>query len=560
MREYIRLTFVKPVMNKNNTKIIGYMLRDEYGNCRNFSSTEIKGILKNGAKIVGLKLGKDGRLLRNKEYKHQNKYNIQSKNLQVYYGTELSDRCKYQSGNLEERDFVPQVIKFCTDKTITNRVLILHGIRRTGKTTSIHHSILNLLGLGYNNIYLIEVTSSKTEFIELYNLLNTIAKQSKNSIVFIDEITNVIDLVDNFSRLSDQLYNLKIVVSGTDSYVFPTAYKTTLFGRTINIHTTLLGYSEYRRLTHRDLRSYISDGSLSGNEFVGNTKAVEAINSTIIGNINSTFLRNRQFFEHDKHCDYSWILNLDQRELSVIVYSILSCATEHKSNFSSTSIIKSVGKQKARFIGQATNIPEDDIPNKLSNIDAFTINNIIKALSEIDIIRQLDNLAFILCSERQLKSGYKPITEKSICVISPGLLNTILSNSNISQSQSNGIRIENIVGVSLLSSMTYKGYIIDRVGYLKYQVNKTEHEIDIVARIMDNYYNVRYALIEVKSSQKQSSEFTKHLDCGELPECLKDPDIELTKLVIYTGKTDLTSPIKWVNLEDFISNPWQYII
>lgn len=36
---------------------------------------------------------------------------------------------------------------------------------------------------------------------------------------------------------------------------------------------------------------------------------------------------------------------------------------------------------------------------KLKGINNFTINNIIKLISELDVIRQLNNLATMLCSD-----------------------------------------------------------------------------------------------------------------------------------------------------------------
>ena len=67
-----------------------------------------------------------------------------------------------------------------------------------------------------------------------------------------------------------------------------------------------------------------------------------------------------------------------------------------------------------------------------------------------------------------------------------------------------------------------------------------------------------YALIEVKANSNKSNDFIKHLITHDLPEGLKDGQI--VRIVVYTGETDMSGYVKYVNLEEFITNPWLYII
>ena len=562
MRKYTGIIAIKPIMDKRNTRVIGYLVKDEQGEYKKLSSNEIKQLIKDGVIVKGLHLSKDGRLLRDKGM--INHINIKTSgypNLVMYTGMELIERCKSQSGQFNSRDFVHRITEFCTNKDVTNRVMLIHGIRRTGKTTSIHHSILQLANNGDNKLFLIEVNNNNTKFDELYNALLEIAKSIENGIVFIDEITNVIDIVDNFSKLSDQLYNLKIVASGTDSYVFPVSYKTTLFGRAIIIHSTMLSYAEYKRLIPSGtLASYISDGSLSGQEFMGNDRAISAINSAIIGNVISTLTRNKSFFKSDSHVDYKWLMNLSRQELAILIYSILTSATEHKTNNTLNSVIKTIGKTKAGFIEIATGIPQETIPKRINGISNFTINSMIRVISEIDIIRQMSNLTSLLCSDEQLNNGYEPVTDKSICVLQPGLLSSMLHSSNLSQDRINGIEMENLVSMALYCCRNRNNISISNIGYVKYIENCKEHEIDVVAKIIDSSNNVHYTLIEVKHSTKQKFEYIGHLVSHQLPERLLDKEVSVVRLVVYNGKTGPYNEVNYVNIEDFIINPWNYII
>ena len=556
----MRLVLVKVVMNKANTRVKGYILKDELGKQKLFTSSAVKDLLYKGIRVNGMRLGRDGRLLR--EVAYRKREIASTKNLLIYSGNRLLERCKAQSSGFKKRDFVEKVVRFSLDGSVTNRIMLLHGLRRTGKTTAIHHAIMELINRQVSiisNICLIEVINNSTTFNEIYSILLRISKHLESAIVFIDEITNVVDLIPNFSKLSDQLYNLKIIVSGTDSYVFPTASKTTLFGRCLSIHTTLLSYNEYRKLVaDSSLNSYITDGSLSGQEFVGNNHAVDAVNSAIIGNINSTILRNYSFFNTDKHFDYSWLTKLSQQELSVITYSILSSVVEHRSNKNLVSIIRVIGKKRAEFIGEAVGIGSNEIPKKLNGINNFTINNMIKLISELDVIRQLNNLATMLCSDEQLNNGYKAETDKEVCILLPGLLSTLLNSLNVQQSTIIGKEIENLVIISLYCIEGYKGFKVDTVGYLKYKVKEVEHEVDIVVKVFDSNHIPHYTLIEVKANSNQSTTFIKHLITPDLPEGLRDKGV--VRVVVYEGKTDMSGYIKYINIEDFILNPWLYII
>lgn len=165
---HIRLVAIRPILNKNNTHTVGYTVKDEQGEYRNFSSIELKTLIKSGDIIRGLHLSKDGRLLRDKSAIAKPRTHS---NLAIYTGYELIDRCKTQSGMFSSRNFVPKIIEFCNNKSITNRIMLIHGIRRTGKTTSLHHAILDLANGGTANIYLIDINSSEVAFNELYNSL-----------------------------------------------------------------------------------------------------------------------------------------------------------------------------------------------------------------------------------------------------------------------------------------------------------------------------------------------------------------------------------------------------
>ena len=78
-----------------------------------------------------------------------------------------------------------------------------------------------------------------------------------------------------------------------------------------------------------------------------------------------------------------------------------------------------------------------------------------------------------------------------------------------------------------------------------------------MVKVFDSNHIPHYTLIEVKANSNQSTTFIKHLITPDLPEGLRDKGVVR---VVYEGKTDISGYIKYINIEDFILNPWLYII
>ena len=136
----------------------------------------------------------------------------------------------------------------------------------------------------------------------------------------------------------------------------------------------------------------------------------------------------------------------------------------------------------------------------------------------------------------------------------------MLHSSNLSQDRINGIEMENLVSMALYCCRNRNNISISNIGYVKYIENCKEHEIDVVAKIIDSSNNVHYTLIEVKHSTKQKFEYIGHLVSHQLPERLLDKEVSVVRLVVYNGKTGPYNEVNYVNIEDFIINPWNYII
>ncbi|MBE7073450.1 MAG: AAA family ATPase [Eubacteriales bacterium] len=149
-----------------------------------------------------------------------------------------------------------------------DKVLIIYGLRRTGKTTMIRQILTELSPAEFKKAAFIQVTVNDT----LADVDADLKMLEKNGFkyVFIDEVTLMEDFVEGAAIFSD-IYassGMKIVLSGTDSLGFAFTKEEQLYDRCILLHTTFIPYREFEEvLGIRGIDEYIRYGgtmSLSG--------------------------------------------------------------------------------------------------------------------------------------------------------------------------------------------------------------------------------------------------------------------------------------------------------
>ena len=129
-----------------------------------------------------------------------------------------------------------------------DRVCLLFGLRRTGKTTLLRQAVLDMT----------PEETAKTAYIKATKQ-DTIADLNRDMeqlrslgfrYVLLDEVTLMRDFIDSAALLSDiyAAQGMKIVLSGTDSLGFWFALRQELYDRAKMIHTTFIPYREHSRL------------------------------------------------------------------------------------------------------------------------------------------------------------------------------------------------------------------------------------------------------------------------------------------------------------------------
>ena len=142
-----------------------------------------------------------------------------------------------------------------------DKVFILYGLRRTGKTTMIRQAIAEMDDEMFSRTAFIQVTAAN-HLAQLNQDLRQLEKHGFRY-VFLDEVTLMEEFIEGAALFSDVFAasGMKIVLSGNDSLGFMLAKNQQLYDRCILLHTTLIPYREFDRvLGIRGMDEYIRYG------------------------------------------------------------------------------------------------------------------------------------------------------------------------------------------------------------------------------------------------------------------------------------------------------------
>lgn len=188
-----------------------------------------------------------------------------------------------------------------------DRVFILYGLRRTGKTTIIRQIFAEMSDVELAKSAFIQITTKNT-LAEVNRDLQYLQTQGFQY-VFLDEVTLMEDFIEGAALFSDvyATSGMKIVLSGTDSLGFLFTKDEQLYDRCILLHTTFIPYREFASvLGIQGIDEYIRYGgtmSLGGihyNEastFASKESADEYVDTAIARNIQHS-LRCYQYEGH----------------------------------------------------------------------------------------------------------------------------------------------------------------------------------------------------------------------------------------------------------------------
>lgn len=192
--------------------------------------------------------------------------------------------------------------------SISDRVYILFGLRRTGKTTLIRQCILDMSEDQRDRTVFIQVQNHNT--LKDLNLDLKYLEAHGFEYVFIDEVTLLDDFIEGAALFSDVFAasGMKIVLSGTDSLGFLFTENEELYDRCLMTHTTFIPYREFEEvLGITGIDEYIRYGGTmsiggkhyneQGTVFATKKRTDEYIDSAIAHNIQHS-LKNYEYEGH----------------------------------------------------------------------------------------------------------------------------------------------------------------------------------------------------------------------------------------------------------------------
>ncbi|WP_026494771.1 AAA family ATPase [Butyrivibrio sp. WCD3002] len=162
--------------------------------------------------------------------------------------------------DFEKRDCFQIIENYIYGKQM-DKVCLIYGLRRTGKTTLLRQLILDMNEA--EQARTLYIKSTVTDTMADLNRAMKLAVKNGFRYVFIDEVTLISDFIDSASLFSDvyAAQGIKIILSGTDSLGFYFASNEELYDRAVMVHTTYIPFREHKRLLGIDsIDEYIRYG------------------------------------------------------------------------------------------------------------------------------------------------------------------------------------------------------------------------------------------------------------------------------------------------------------
>lgn len=269
---------------------------------------------------------------------------------------------------------------------IYDRVYILFGLRRTGKTTLIRQLISGMDAETRDKAVFIQIQDSKT--LDGVNQDLKYLEKNDYRYVFIDEVTLLDDFIEGAALFSDVFAasGMKIVLSGTDSLGFMFTEDEELYDRCMMSHTTFIPYREFEQvLGVVGIDDYIRYGgtmSLGGKHYNDNANIFatkkstdEYVDSAIARNIQHS-LKNYQYEGHFRSLRELY----EKNELTNVINRIVE---DFNHRFTLEVLTREFKSNDLRI--SAKNLRKDwEKPTDiLDHIDIVKVNKTLKSLLEI---------------------------------------------------------------------------------------------------------------------------------------------------------------------------------
>ena len=304
-----------------------------------------------------------------------------------------------QALEYEKRDCY-EILKNYVYGKESDKICLIYGLRRTGKTTLIRQLLLSMTQEELSKSVYIKATPSDS--IASINTDLKMLWQKGFKYIFIDEVTLISDFIDSASLFSDVYAagGMKIVLSGTDSLGFYFAANEELYDRAIMVHTTFIPFREHSRLLRTDnVHEYIRyGGTLKAGELDFEGKDANSFDASFRDDesarryIDTAICKNIQhslaFYENGGHFRHLKKL-YEADELTNAINRIIQ---DMNHEFTKEVILRQFVSRDLRSAAQLLrSAPAEHL--RSDALDNMDISGVIDTLKKILSIREQDDLS-----------------------------------------------------------------------------------------------------------------------------------------------------------------------
>ncbi len=523
-------------------------------------------------------------------------YNTAGRDLELSSNAIYSDDLKNMAAMAEglEKRACYDIIEDYLYGNQTDKVCLVYGLRRTGKTTLIRQLILNMDEEVFNKTIYIKATRNDT-IASINKDLKTIRNEGFKYI-FIDEATLISDFIDSSSLFSDvyAATGMKIVLSGTDSLGFYFASSCELYDRAIMVHTTFIPYSEHARLLKiKSVDEYIRyGGTLKAGELGFEDSEVNSADASFRDDestrryIDTAICKNIQHslscFEdggHFRHLKRLYEANELTNAINRIIQDLNHKFTkevileEFKSrDLGSAAQMLRAAKSQDNRTDALDNINKEVVVSRLKRIldiyekDELTQHISVSALEEIK--EYLEVLDLIEVSEiKTAKESEEPL--EHIIFTQPGmrycqaeaLVYSLMKSSDFKALSE---REKLLISQKILDDV--RGIILEDIVLLETkktvskdeQVFKLQFDAGEFDMVIYNSLTDTCAIFEIKHSREQVKSQWKNLLREDY--CVQTEKVygRITrKCILYTGPSMITKEgLEYKNVEEYLTDLW----
>ena len=463
-----------------------------------------------------------------------------------------------------------------------DKVFILYGLRRTGKTTLIRQVLLDMDPEQLEQAAFIQV-KTKDALAAINSDLKHLEAQGYKY-VFIDEVTLMEDFIEGAALFSD-IYassGMKIVLSGTDSLGFIFTEYEQLYDRCILLHTTFITYREFENvLGIKGIDEFIryggtmSMGGIHYNEkssFATKKSTDEYIDSAIARNIQHSLKyyqdggHFRQLYELYRKGELTSAINRVVEDLNHRFTKEVLTKT-FKSNTLSSVANNLLRDRESPFdlmdnidtqfvldsIKKMLDILEKD--KQTVDVDDSHAYQIKEYLLLLDLIMEIDQLHFPNVNDR----------EKKIAISQPGLRyaqTEALIQSLLMDEKFNELSVVERNRVLDRVMSTIKGRMMEDLVLLETKLANPRKEVFQLQFAVGEFDMVIHdpealtcEIYEVKHSKEIVSQQYRHLVNAEKCKQTEHRFGTITgRFVIYRGESVVVDGIQYLNVEEYLKS------